>query len=911
MRIAEFLQTPFISHDNKNMIRLRVDGWDFCNPYKVEFLVDGKTVFCNRFFASKISVLIPVYDDVITCTVRITPLEELPYEKDFTLVPQKNWEIALIYSSHEDLGYCGYIDKLHYNFYVTLKKAMSLCVENPDFKYMIEHYWWLDAFDSYATDEEKNQLKTLFKSRKIELNAIHSGVHTHWADSEQLVREMYFSCIDALRKYEVKPECAIYSDISGFSMSCVNAHAKMGIKYMGVLANSFRCGKSNEDFPPIFRLCDKSGEESVLLWYQRNYRAEGLNKIWCDTKRQYEEGEFVFDNTKILKTEEWFADKLSKLANYDYELLPVSFYDDREEPTTMLLNVCEEMNKKWKYPRFSMDIPSAVFERIAKSGLYSIPVFCGEITDQWADYATISPSLTAKKRSLSRLFYDAELLSSLDSIKNKTPYRKDAFDFAIHSMCEFDEHCWATASKHPQDMHKSNIDKVKREPVSKAFSELSEILYGLNGKPEGKRISVTNTVPQKRSCRLRISSDTTIPKNLAHQILPDSTVITDNLDFNGIETKYYDSVIPSSKSIETDITVFETEFYKVDINPSTQTIKSIFDKSTQKQLIDSDAKFELGQFIYLYSEHRIKPESYYEVAKKTETKIFEGELAFVILQKSREEQSGAEITAQFIFYKNEKNIDIDLSYKNATANIGDYYDRYKKNLFFAFPLRLDSPEFYTESQVGEKNENTDTLPLNANDFTVTQNWVAAENSQGGIALYTEQMPVFHLGKLKYNNFEQSFSENKAHFYLYAASNRCNNLIYSTTEECCAEFHLSILPYSGKHNAVVPEWSNSKCRKLLLGSKDKGVAGKITVDKKNLRLICFKKAEKEDNSIIMRFVETEGKETDCCVELFFSPTKANYATNDENDLNSVEIKDNRVRFKSRPYSYTTIKIYGDF
>ena len=476
MRISSFLQTPFISYDDKNMVYIRVADWDMCNPYDVNIFVDGESVFNGKIFASEFSAMIPCYDEERVSTVRITPFEDVPIENEYEIVPQKHWEIPLLYSSHEDLGYCAYVEKLHFECYEYLKKAMELCQKHEGFKYMIEHYWWLDAFDFYATEEEKALLKRLMSEKKIDLNAVHSGGHTSWANSEQLVREMYFGCLEAEEKYDISPKCAFYVDLSGASWSVVNAYAKMGIKYIGFFPNGFRNSPANENIPPLFWWEDKNGEERLLLWYQRAYRQYGLDRIWCDTLRQYPEGEFYFDTTKTVKTEKWISQRISQLEPCAYDILPISFYDDRELPTTMLLTVCEAMNKKWKYPKFKMEIPSVFMAKLEEKFGDKIPTLRGDISDQWADYATIAPKFMSQKREVLRKLYDGEMLSTVNAITNGSNYNTKAFRDIYFKLCEFDEHCWATSSKHPQKMHRHNIEKVKIETVESSIEALEVIL---------------------------------------------------------------------------------------------------------------------------------------------------------------------------------------------------------------------------------------------------------------------------------------------------------------------------------------------------------------------------------------------------------------------------------------------------
>ena len=112
MRIAEFRQTPFVSHEDKNLIYIRVGDWDLCNAYFVQAILNGTPVCEKKVFAPEFSLLLPVCREETACRIRITPFEDTPLEEDFVLTPQKEWKISLIYSAHEDLGYCGHVEKL-------------------------------------------------------------------------------------------------------------------------------------------------------------------------------------------------------------------------------------------------------------------------------------------------------------------------------------------------------------------------------------------------------------------------------------------------------------------------------------------------------------------------------------------------------------------------------------------------------------------------------------------------------------------------------------------------------------------------------------------------------------------------------------------------------------------------------
>ena len=170
--------------------------------------------------------------------------------------------------------------------------------------------------------------------------------------------------------------------------------------------------------------------------------------------------------------------------------------------------------------------------------------------------------------------------------------------------------------------------------------------------------------------------------------------------------------------------------------------------------------------------------------------------------------------------------------------------------------------------------------------------------------------MFHLGNIKYNQLKSGFSADKGHVFLYASSNRCNNLIYKSIEECQANYHLSLLPYDGKHTDVVPRWSNEKEHQLIISASTfNGKLLKLTVE--SVRLVSFKKAEDCQDAIVMRFVETVGKLTECGVKLPFNPSRIVYVTNDEKELEEIPLNGSTVNLKCKPFSYTAIKVFGDF
>jgi len=903
LKIAAFRQTPFITHDEQNQVQILVTDWDFCNPFRVTIAVGDTILYDGPMFQVFFSVLIPVPTESCECTVTVTPFEDTPVTSAFSLHPPKRWRIGLVYSSHEDIGYCAWVNKLEYESYQFLMEAIQLCEQHEGFRYMIEHVWWLEAFQRYATAEECERLRRLFAEKKIELNAIHCGYHTHWAEGEQLIRGVSFATVHAAETWGITPTAAVFTDLSGASWQTIPAYAGQGIRYVGVLENGgFRKPDLKGNPPPVFRWSAQNGKDSLLGWYQVGYRGR-LGGIWCDTNRQYPEGTFFFDESKTLKTEAAITDILTPLRNAPYDILPYSFYDDREKPTTMLLTVCDYMNKKWKYPHFSMELPSVMFAEIEKQSGDRLPSFSGDLTDQWGDFATIAPLWMSQKRRAMRKMITAETLSALSAVQGK-PYDAEAFRKITRYGCLFDEHCWATSSKHPQKMHRFNLAYVKKHSAERALAIADEKLAEVLGTP-GEMLGLRNPLPTSRRTPLRLDA-ALIPDGLAVQQVGNE-LLTEPVSFAPMELKQFGirqtPLIPASPISGS----FETDYYRVSIDKVSKKICSIFDKTNGKELIDPAAPYGIGDYVYVVTEAKTGRDLSYEVAKCREFAVEEGEVAFVITRKAYEEQSGADVSARFVFYKHAPDIDILLQFSDATGLMGDYYDRYKKNIFFAFPFAVKNHQFYTQLAGGRAhsaNEKMNVCPL---DFSIAEEWVAVEGETGGIGVRSEDMPVFHFSQINYNQFLSRPEYPKSHLYLYAASNRTNNLNFCAPEDCAGTYRLTLLPYAGHCEDTLPQWSRALAQPVLCG--DLREIPRLTLDKELRLMSCRIDGA---HSLLLRFAEESGKpQENVKLTLPFAPTRAVLTTLHGKERESLRVEGSDVFFSVLGGEYCTLRVYGDF
>lgn len=895
MKLVEFTQTPFITYDDRVMLRMRVADWDYCNPFGVCVRINGTEAYSGSMFIDHFTVLIPVPDAETECTVTLTPFADMPVISTHRLTVPKHWRVGIVYSSHEDIGYCAWANQLTYEAYLYLKDAMRLCRAHDGFRYMIEHVWWLNAFEQYADARERAELQDLFNRKKIELNAIYCGYHTHWAAGEQLIRAMHFGTREAAAHWQIEPTAAIFTDISGASWQIVPAYAGQGIRFAGILENGgFRKPSSAHNPPPVFRWVAQNGKDRLLCWYQKGYRA-GLDPIWCDTNRLYPEGSYAFDETKALKTEAYFTDVLTPLSDAPYTRYPMSFYTDRERPTTMLLTVCEYMNKKWKYPHFSMELPSVMLDEIDRESGDLLPMLAGDLNDQWGDFAAIAPDWMSAKRSAMR-----KLLAAVNG--DACDFR--AFREIVRDGCLFDEHCWATSSKHPQKMHLFNLNYIKKRAADQALETADAQIGAFLGQP-GSRIGLYNLLPQARRHPLRLPADI-VPDGPAVQRVGD-VVLTEPISFAATETKVFarrGSPLPDPQPAPDR---FETDYYRVTADFATHVVTSVIEKSTGRELIDRSAPYTLGEYIYAVAADKTDARLAFETPKRRKFTVEAGAVAYVIHREGYEEQSGADVYTDIIFYRHDPQIDLVLRFEYATGLMGDYSDRYKKNIFFALPFSVRNHSFYAQLAGGGAYRVEDRLPVCPQDFTIVEDWLAVEGDGCGIGIHSADMPVFHLSQINYNRFLDHPEFPNAHVYLYAASNRTNNLNFRTPTDCHGCYHISLLPYVGHCEDVLPQWNRCLSQPVCTGD-GRAICG-IRVDR-DLRLMSMRAFDA--HTILVRFAEEHGVSVETArLTLPFRPTEAFLTTLDGKELEKAEIDGFDVVFSVAARAYVTLKLYGDF
>ena len=200
--------------------------------------------------------------------------------------------------------------------------------------------------------------------------------------------------------------------------------------------------------------------------------------------------------------------------------------------------------------------------------------------------------------------------------------------------------------------------------------------------------------------------------------------VADNVPSMGYKTYRIvpaESTTASGSSLNVTDKSIENRFFKVTINPQTGTVSSIYDKELGTELVDNNAPHQVNQLITRW----IKTGK--EESPKTAT-IRKGQSGpvYASLVVSTSGAGCPELTQEIILYDKIKRV--------------DFYNRVLKDMtptqeiYFAFPFRMDNPDFRFEGPLSVIKPLRDQFPGSNSNYYSVQHWADVSDGKTGITL---------------------------------------------------------------------------------------------------------------------------------------------------------------------------------
>src|SRR3990172_255616 len=189
------------------------------------------------------------------------------------LKPVRPWVLYFLSHSHVDIGYTHVQTEVEKKQWGYLEQAIELARSTADyppearFKWNSEGLWAVDSYLKQASPEKEGELIEAVRKGWIELDALYGNELTGLCRPEELFRLV--DCARRLsKKYDLRIESAMISDVPGYTWGIVPSLAHSGVKYFSIGPNHIhRIGYTLADWgDKPFYWMSPSGEQKVLFW---------------------------------------------------------------------------------------------------------------------------------------------------------------------------------------------------------------------------------------------------------------------------------------------------------------------------------------------------------------------------------------------------------------------------------------------------------------------------------------------------------------------------------------------------------------------------------------------------------------------------------------------------------------------
>lgn len=743
---------------------------------------------------------------------------------------------------------------------IDLCKKTSDWPKGSQYRWTIEQSSLFENFANRHPQHRVDELVELIREGRIELAGYWVNLLTELAGPEGLVRATYPARRIA-QKYGLTVDTVMLNDVPGYTWCMPKIWTDSGIRYANLRANGAR-SKFLWDRPAAvprpFRWQSPDGAE-ILCWYTDSYREAnflrrdfpGDSSLKNDAKLQ-----------RWLYTNIMRHLRRAAASGYRRDLLPLRMGGDNITAVESVCSWVRHWNQQWAYPQLAI-VTNRQFFKALDDGQHKIPVLCGDIPDWWADGAASSAEQTGQARlahdravSFETLCvlpdgpmsalpsgHEVPLSRELATVSNLMPMDMTLKDTATDSaknipnqqtlrqsfhkihrdILLYDEHTWGASKRFWKSGDMKMVDgqwAVKRGFIDSAQKRIDRVrrqwkrAVDVWAKPLGHGIIVWNSLSWTRSDMVQIDAEG-LPQQFTLRA-PDGKAVPVCRtgknhwafvaeDVPSLGYAFY-QIVPTL-----DKTTFKKPHkpaacrYEIRFDKKLGAVTQIIDRKTRRHLLQDNPRYTFNQYLYedtgirnecfpVREKRRLLPKDK-NVTVAAPARLVAHEIT-PVFERIVTQTSGRQapiIEQSYTVYPNLDWIDITNSvHKTATRDTEEVY--------FAFPLAVDSPQCRIEIPFGCMRPGKQQLQYSATDFYSIYHWVEMWNSQGGILWASLEAPLVVFEDLWPECWTDQVTIDTGTFFSYVM-NSCWGTNYRFEQGGHITFRYRLRDYQGKPNRV--------------------------------------------------------------------------------------------------------------
>jgi alpha-mannosidase len=844
----------------------------------------------------------------------------------FTLQPVRRWQIFIAAASHLDIGYTNLqteIVKVHSH---NLDEAIDLCRRYPDFKWNVEGAWAVRDYLATRSPGQIAALVRLARQGRINVEASYANLLTGLLGDEEFFRAFYYSH-ELARRYGIPVRSATLTDVPSHVWSLPTVLAHCGIRYlsMGI----------NQDRAPILRYGGLDRRSPV--WWE----GPDGSRVLAMLHDGYAQGSRFHGPPDVMAEQVMsLIREYETRVDYPYDAIHLhGAYSDNQPLNPELAQAVDAWNRVYAYPKVILSANYEFFQYIEQHYGAHIPVVRGCGGSYWEDGAASSAQETALNRQAKATAVAAEsLLAGEKLARERRDYPQERLRDLWSSILLYDEHTWGAYNSisQPESAFVRQQFAVKAGFAHQAAATAEGLLkmalsvlklpagvpgaqppvyteqthHPLRGYPKRAPAERATDSLGLRSGRSGTSWPVARPEGAPEGSrgweppVPELVAVPAP-EGRRREARYLPDAPMRGRSgaPPAHAAVRENRFYRVQLDPRTGAVTSIFDKACRRELVDPQAPWKLGQLIYAEGANNraIHPDLSQPVppfhfttpvcaglesvpeglAARLQHPMFRSARLVVSLPEDRKQ---VEFRVEF---------DKRLTYA-------------KEAVYVAFPFLARRPAITYSIGDGRVRAGRDWLPGACKDWFAIQDWLRVSDSGSfDVAWSSPDAPLIELEAINTGQWLKELPITNGHLYSYALNNYWHTN-YKAGQEGPFLFRFSLT--SGRR---LTDGQCFRFGRAVANPWFARVARYVRVSPASVSIQAIKLAE-DGRGYVVRLRELEGKRVRARLSFPRAGPRIEHAwrcTGLEDPVSALPCRAGIVPVELQPFGCATVRVTG--
>jgi hypothetical protein len=883
--------------------------------------------------------------------------------------PQKKWSLFCASYSHQDLGFGDYPHRIRTTIrHANIRLPLQFCRETDDwpeeakYRFNIETSEPITSFISFFGKDQALELGRRIREGRIQLMGLHNTANTEQLSPELMARLFYLACRHTPDLLAVPPsrtgqnddvigltwplatyarEAGLTRFFHGFNRLCM-PNIESGRFIEGFLELDAEQGRhifspANE---PVYYWQGPDGQQ--LLRRATTYERHSL--LWDP----YERDPVDVQDPKRIE----YLIRAHEKTGWPFSAMLSQDGGDFILVKRTVANRARAWNAQYAFPRLisaTFDMFFAAVEEEIQRGVYQPKSIATDENNQWSDQDYNDAWLGGKARRVGEALPVTEKLATLAQALGGHAYPWTDLYQAYHRLLQYHEHTnakdgpglTAESLRHYETELEENREMVAESSVLEESVRAStvESLSALITRSGLRNLVVFNPLVQPRTDVVRCPAEM-IPEGtqlvdaasgmrLPVQRLADGSCLFIGTGIPAMGYRSYrlepgDSVrFEASPALGAD-TQIETSFYRLEIDHRTGTLKSLFDKQSGIELVDSQAPYRFNQYLYCRTfQHDGKWETAWESGESTNTvSLQRGPVADELIVTGKAKGVAA-FRQTILLYKDLPRIDFSIWLDKLP--FAEKYGSNREGVFVALPFAVPNFAIHHELPGAVLDPYRQLAAGSATDHFAIRSFTDLSNDKFGVTVSPIEGSLVCYGEPQvapqppWYQFNRSQEYPKhSRLYLYLLNNMFGTNV-RVDQRGPVSFSWAMRSHVGDwRTGEAASFGRDVLQPLVAWRADGRSQGPcpvqgsfLSLNVSNVECSVIKPAEANGRGFILRFNELTGRETVAQVTVPFLPAiqtvvKTSLVEADGPDQ-PIVTKSNSFAITIRPFGVKTLRV----